>query len=90
MVFIKPTILRDGSEVATETNSKYNFMRNLQLQQNSGRVPLQPDEHQPLLPSIDDAPLDLRRPKPATHASQSADKPSAAPVDHAAIAPVTQ
>ena len=90
MVFIKPTILRDAEHVATETNAKYNFMRNLQLQQNSGKVSLQPDERQPLLPTIQDAPLDLRRPKPATNESQHGDKPSTPPVDRSPTAPVTQ
>ncbi|HEX2586215.1 MAG TPA: type II secretion system secretin GspD [Steroidobacteraceae bacterium] len=62
MVFIKPTILRDETQTAIETNSKYNFMRNLQLDQNSGKVPLQPDERQPVLPILETPPIDLRRP----------------------------
>ncbi len=63
MVFIKPTILRDANQTAIETNSKYNLLRDMQFQQNSGKVPLQPDERQPLLPKLQDVPLDLRQPK---------------------------
>jgi len=62
MVFIRPTILRDADQTITETNAKYNLIRNLQLQENGGKVPLQPDEHQPLLPALQDAPIDLRKP----------------------------
>ena len=31
MVFIRPRILRDGIEAAIETNAKYNYMRDQQL-----------------------------------------------------------
>jgi len=62
MVFIKPTILRNEDQAAIETNAKYNMIRNLQLDQNSGKVPLQPDERQPLLPTLETPPIDLRRP----------------------------
>ena len=84
MVFIKPTILRDGMQTAIETNAKYNLMRNLQLQQNSGKVPLQSDERQPLLPSLQDMPIDLRRPKQPKTAKESqpiANKPADASSD---------
>jgi general secretion pathway protein D len=52
LVFIKPTILRDGVQAAIETNSKYNFMRDLQMQRNNGKVSLQPGEKQPVLPEL--------------------------------------
>ncbi len=52
LVFIKPTILRDGVQASIETNSKYNFMRDLQLQRNNGKVSLQPGEKQPVLPEL--------------------------------------
>ena len=39
MVFIRPTILRDGAQAAIETNAKYNVMRNQQLSaQGQGHV----------------------------------------------------
>ena len=60
MVFIRPKILRDGVQTAIETNAKYNYMRNLQLQGVDGTG------GQPLLPEVDfsadpePAPIDLR------------------------------
>ena len=54
MVFIRPTILRDGVATAIETNAKYNVLRNQQLQRKKGRVTLLPGEVQPLLPPIED------------------------------------
>lgn len=54
MVFIRPTILRDGVKAAIETNAKYNVMRNQQLQRRGGKVSLLPGERQPLLPPIEE------------------------------------
>lgn len=54
MVFIRPTILRDAIDVATETNSKYNVMREQQLARRKGKVTLLPGERQPLLPPIEE------------------------------------
>jgi general secretion pathway protein D len=54
MVFIRPTILRDGVKAAIETNAKYNVMRNQQLARKKGRVTLLPGERQPALPPIED------------------------------------
>lgn len=54
MVFIRPTILRDGIAAAIETNAKYNVMRDRQMQRRNGRVSLMPGEQQPLLPPIED------------------------------------
>ncbi|MBM0106409.1 type II secretion system secretin GspD [Steroidobacter sp. S1-65] len=54
MVFIRPTILRDGVDAAIETNAKYNVLRNQQLQRKKGKVTLLPGERQPLLPPIED------------------------------------
>jgi len=53
MVFIRPRILRDGVDAAIETNAKYNYIRDQQLQRNSGKVPLMPGERQPTLPSLE-------------------------------------
>ena len=54
MVFIRPTILRDGVKAAIETNAKYNVIRNQQLERRGGRVNLLPGERQPLLPPIEE------------------------------------
>jgi Flp pilus assembly secretin CpaC len=53
MVFIRPRILRDGIDAAIETNAKYNYIRDQQLRNNKGKVPLMPTERQPTLPALD-------------------------------------
>jgi len=53
MVFIRPRILRDGTDAAIESNAKYNYIRKQQLDRNDGRVPLMPGERQPTLPSLE-------------------------------------
>jgi len=53
MVFIRPRILRDGTDAAIESNAKYNYVRKQQLDRNDGRVPLMPGERQPTLPSLE-------------------------------------
>ena len=52
LVFIKPTVMRNAIQASYETNSKYNFVRDLQLNINGGNVSLQPNEQQPLLPEL--------------------------------------
>ena len=54
MIFIRPTIIRDGVAAAIETNAKYNVIRNQQLSRRRGRVSLLPGERQPLLPPIEE------------------------------------
>jgi len=54
MVFIRPTILRDGIDAAIETNAKYNVLRNQQMIRKKGKVTLLPGERQPLLPPIEE------------------------------------
>jgi general secretion pathway protein D len=54
MIFIRPTIIRDGVAAAIETNSKYNMLRDQQLSRKRGRVTLLPGERQPLLPPIEE------------------------------------
>jgi general secretion pathway protein D len=53
MVFIRPRILRDGTDAAIESNAKYNYIRKQQTERNSGRVPLMPGENQPTLPPLE-------------------------------------
>ncbi len=52
MVFIRPQVLRAPEEAAIATNSKYNYLRNLQLEKNDGKVKLMPGEKQPALPPL--------------------------------------
>ncbi|HEY4367394.1 MAG TPA: type II secretion system secretin GspD [Steroidobacteraceae bacterium] len=75
MVFIRPTILRDGISTAVETNAKYNVLRDQQLQRRNGKVTLLPGERQPLLPPIEelskyaDPTAGARKPAPGTDES---------------------
>jgi general secretion pathway protein D len=52
MVFIRPTILRDSVQAAFETNAKYRYIRDLQLQQNETPLPLMRDQTRPTLPEL--------------------------------------
>ncbi|MFK8016629.1 MAG: type II secretion system secretin GspD [Gammaproteobacteria bacterium] len=54
MVFIRPKIIRDGSQAAIETNQKYNYIRDLQLGRD-GDVQLIPSQPRPIIPPIDEA-----------------------------------
>ncbi|MEO1036498.1 MAG: type II secretion system secretin GspD [Pseudomonadota bacterium] len=62
MVFIRPKILRDGVQTAIETNAKYNYMRDLQLQgvEATGGQPLLPGVETYETPDPEPAPIDLR------------------------------
>ncbi len=54
MIFIRPQILRDGTQTAIETNSKYNYIREEQRQV-GGRddvIPLLPGVSSPILPKL--------------------------------------
>jgi len=53
MVFIRPRIIRNAEQAAIETNTKYNYIRNLQLNRNDGKVQLMPSSRQPTLPELD-------------------------------------
>jgi general secretion pathway protein D len=55
MVFIRPQIMHDGTEMSMETNSKYNFIREEQRavgKTNRGEIPLLPGVKSPVLPPI--------------------------------------
>ena len=51
MVFLRPKILVNAEQVATETGAKYNYIRGLQLQ-NGSDVQLLYNEHQAVLPDL--------------------------------------
>jgi general secretion pathway protein D len=79
MLFIRPTILRDGAAAAIETNAKYNVVRNQQLQRRKGKVTLLPGERQPLLPPIEelskyaDPTAGAKKPEPGTDPTKPAE-----------------
>jgi general secretion pathway protein D len=52
MVFIRPRVLRTAEQAAIETNSKYNYLRDLQLGRNEGKVKMIPGAQQPTLPPL--------------------------------------
>ena len=56
MVFIRPTILRDGPQAAFASDAKYRYIRDLQLQQGEDHIPLMRDESRPTLPEIEPPP----------------------------------
>jgi general secretion pathway protein D len=84
MVFIRPRIIRDGTDAAIETNAKYNYLREQQLNRNKGKVPLMPTERQPTLPALED----LVSPEYLNPVRQPA-APAAAPAVAPAPPPVT-
>jgi general secretion pathway protein D len=54
MIFIRPTILRDASQTAIETNSKYNMIRDVLEGQRGNDVQLMPGTKRPMLPPLED------------------------------------
>jgi general secretion pathway protein D len=57
MVFIRPRILRDRGQASIETDSKYNYIRDMQQRGRTGRrgeVPLMPRTERPVLPPIEE------------------------------------
>ena len=53
MVFIRPTIMRDSVQAAFQTNAKYRYIRDLQLQQGARGVQLMSDLQRPTLPELE-------------------------------------
>ena len=80
MVFIRPRVLRTAEQAAIETNSKYNYLRDLQLERNDGKVKMIPGARQPTLPPLvgPSQPTQLP-PPPAPLESFSPVKPDKAP-----------
>jgi general secretion pathway protein D len=52
MVFIRPRVLRTPEQAAFETNAKYNYLRDMQLNRNDGKVKMMPGATQPTLPPL--------------------------------------
>ncbi|MEL7296798.1 MAG: type II secretion system secretin GspD [Pseudomonadota bacterium] len=61
MVFIKPRILRDGLGALRETNAKYNYLRNLQMDERP--IQMMRDAERPQLPPFEEA-VDAPAPPP--------------------------
>ena len=55
MIFIRPKILRDAEQSLSETNQKYNYIRDIQLGGQGESVPLMRGESRPMLPPIDES-----------------------------------
>jgi general secretion pathway protein D len=55
MVFLRPTIIRDGATLNRISHSKYNFIRAQQLEKEAKGVPLMPGLTTPTLPDWEDA-----------------------------------
>lgn len=55
MVFIRPTIIRDGITMNKISHKKYNFIRAEQLKRKAEGIPLMPFEEGPIIPNWDDA-----------------------------------
>ena len=66
MIFIRPTILRDSSQTAFETNQKYNLIRSVQQGQQRTDIQLMPGQDRPMLPPLEE----LQRPPKAEEGSQ--------------------
>ena len=54
MIFIRPKILRNSVQAAHETNAKYNYIRNVQLDARGDSVQLMPGVDRMVLPTIED------------------------------------
>jgi general secretion pathway protein D len=50
LIFIRPKILRDASQTATETNAKYNYIRDVLEGSRGSGVALMPGEERPTVP----------------------------------------
>ena len=83
MVFLRPKILVDGAQMATETAAKYNYIRELEARR-SGKVQLIPGERQPTLPDLQSL---APRPPPVETPKARATRAGATPAPAEAPAP---
>jgi general secretion pathway protein D len=84
MVFIRPRVLRTAEQAAIETNAKYNYLRNLQLEKNNGKVKLMPGAQRPTLPPL------VGPTAPTPPPSEAAQEPSTSPPGDSAPVPPPQ
>ena len=79
MVFIRPKILRDGSEAFIETDSKYQYMIEQQKKANYGEIlPLLPNVTKPKLPAAPPAPTGTDATETDPRVQQELDRQKAA------------
>ena len=64
MIFIRAEILRDASDAAIETNSKYNFIRDVQQGNLGSDVALMPGVDRPTLPPLNESQTDREQTTP--------------------------
>ena len=76
MVFIRPRVIRDAEQAAIETNAKYNYIRDIQLNRNDGKVKLMPGQRQPTLPELEGP---VAPPAPVPGLDAAAGQPAANP-----------
>jgi general secretion pathway protein D len=60
LVFIRPKILRDASQTATETNAKYNYIRDVLEGSRGSGVALMPSEERPTVPPLEETGQETR------------------------------
>lgn len=85
MVFIRPRVLRTAEQAAIETNAKYNYLRDLQLGRNEGKVRMIPGAKQPTLPPLVGPTQPTQLPPPPS--SLESFSPMSTPVREEAAAP---
>jgi general secretion pathway protein D len=78
MIFIRPTVMRDGLVADYYTKRKYNYVRDIQLEQQNKGIPLMSGENVPVAPSLDQIKRDAPA-TPKTPADSSPGKPAAKP-----------
>ncbi|HEY3645045.1 MAG TPA: type II secretion system secretin GspD [Gammaproteobacteria bacterium] len=89
MVFIQPTILRDSETAQRYTNDRYNYMRDMQLQDRSS-VQLMPGEQRPLLndvPKVDSGAYN--KGNPPLQPNQTSQPPPATPPKAQSVPPAS-
>jgi general secretion pathway protein D len=79
MVFIRPRVLRTAEQAAIETNSKYNYLRDLQLNHNDGKVKMMPGATRPTLPPLVGPTQPTPPPAPSSAEADSGDVLPAGP-----------
>lgn len=77
MVFIHPVILRNSEDAALHTNSKYNYLRELQRIEDADGVNLMPGKAHPVLPEIETYSAPRPAAVPATEKAQEPEKGTA-------------
>ncbi len=76
MVFLRPKILVDGAQMATETSAKYNYMRSLEMR-NGRTLELQPGVSPPTMPDLKDLQPSAAPPAETPKARANRQDPSA-------------